>query len=634
MDKVLKNKKNIITIFKNKKISKPKLEEYLGTELSNEVINELLFLINNIVKSDSSVDIEENIINMLDYIKCLLDENENINKKAIERKVRKIEESLNTYLQEAKFTPHRKEEYIALKNNITPYLDSLTIVKKKEISHNELLYQLIYNVKNIEYIKLSLDVLNITSTPQFEGKTLLETIVITYASKLDKIDIMLDEVRYYDTVIKMLIENELSNISYEDKKKALSYLKKTKYTLKSKDRLGREKTKYISALIEYLKENVNGDKYLDELSKRYSVNIKKADGPTLGDINPYINNRVISNDFIISIDNSCTGEIDDAISCKRLPNGNYLLGIHITDIFGYFNINSAIVKEAYDKVTTIYSNGLFIPMFPMNIAIDQASLIENRPRYADSHYYEITKHGEVVSDIIMPTIITNNKKLNYEQANKIIKEDKSRNEELLTTIESLIEVEDILQRKFQTSSLYLSNKVNTLDPSCSKVGQSAAEKIVLYTMLLENSNMAEYFYKNNYPLIYRTHSFETNYEQEKENILKQLNMIGTDDIDKFIKSLIDIKPQSTYAISGSHEGLGLKHYCHSTSPERRFADLWNRYLNKRCRMENSNDPDIYKLEKETKRVIERINEQLIHINSFSIDYNEYLRKNKQKIKTK
>lgn len=153
-------------------------------------------------------------------------------------------------------------------------------------------------------------------------------------------------------------------------------------------------------------------------------------------------------------------------------------------------------------------------------------------------------------------------------------------------------------------------------------------------MLLENSNMAEYFYKNNYPLIYRTHSFETNYEQEKENILKQLNMIGTDDIDKFIKSLIDIKPQSTYAISGSHEGLGLKHYCHSTSPERRFADLWNRYLNKRCRMENSNDPDIYKLEKETKRVIERINEQLIHINSFSIDYNEYLRKNKQKIKTK
>ena len=117
----------------------------------------------------------------------------------------------------------------------------------------------------------------------------------------------------------------------------------------------------------------------------------------------------------------------------------------------------------------------------------------------------------------MPTIITNNKKLNYEQANKIIKEDKSRNEELLTTIESLIEVEDILQRKFQTSSLYLSNKVNTLDPSCSKVGQSAAEKIVLYTMLLENSNMAEYFYKNNYPLIYRTHSFETNYEQEKEH---------------------------------------------------------------------------------------------------------------------
>ena len=92
---------------------------------------------------------------------------------------------------------------------------------------------------------LSLDDLNITSTPQFEGKTLLETIVITYASKLDKIDIMLDEVRYYDTVIKMLIENELSNISYEDKKKALSYLKKTKYTLKSKDRLGREKTKYI-----------------------------------------------------------------------------------------------------------------------------------------------------------------------------------------------------------------------------------------------------------------------------------------------------------------------------------------------------------------------------------------------------
>ena len=134
-----------------------------------------------------------------------------------------------------------------------------------------------------------------------------------------------------------------------------------------------------------------------------------------------------------------------------------------------------------------------------------------------------------------------------------------------------------------------------------KIYYQVVENVLPQVYLLYNSFNNKFILLNN-----------VRYEKyKKENILKQLNMIATDDIDKFIKSLIDIKPQSTYAISGSHEGLGLKHYCHSTSPERRFADLWNRYLNKRCRMENSNDPDIYKLEKETKRVIERINEQLI-----------------------
>lgn len=631
MDRVLKNKDNIMEIFKNSCFSSLELEQYLASNSPNEIINNLLFLINNVVKEDNSINYRDSIINILTYTQSLLDLYSDINKKAIYRKIRKIVESMNTYLLESKFNLYPKNNYISFFDDLMLYLDELTSDKNK--NDNLILFNLIYKVRNIEYINISLNILNITSEPLTDGESLLRNLLNTYIERLNAIDYNLDDVRYYDSIIKMLYSNQKIQFDSDDKKDCLSFLKRLNGNLKKQKALTKEKNKYLSSLIEYFEDAVNEEKHVNELANRHFVTLDLDTNnyfETLN-INPHSSSRVLSNDYIISIDNKNTSEIDDCLSCTKLDNGNYLLGIHITDLFGILNIDSDVISDAYKHVSTIYADDLFIPMLPMNIAIDKASLIENKLRYADSHYYEITKNGEILSDKIMSTIITNNRKLSYDDVNRIIREDKCRNEELLNTIRNLRELKQILIGKFNTDFTYLNDKQDTTASSYNKAGNSEAEQIVLYTMLLENSNMAEYFYQNNYPLIYRVHSINQDHELERKTILDSLNMDRSKAALRLADLIIKTKPQSTYSLCGSHEGLGISHYCHSTSPERRFADLWNRYLIKCCRMSNYKDTEIYKLEKYTQEIVEHINEQLPHINSFIVDYNNYkklLKKNR------
>lgn len=620
MNRALQNKDKIIKLFQNNSFSSSELERYIDSKLPNEIISSLLFLVNVIVKEDSYIKYKDNILNMLIYVKSLLELHQDINKKAISKKTRKIVESMNTYILESKFSLYPKSSYVSLFDDLTPYLYELTSDKSKNNSDNLILFNLIHKVKNIEYINISLDVLNITNEPLPNGDSLLGNLLNTYIEKIDKIDNNIDDIRYYDSVIKMLCSHKKFRFDFKDKRYWLSYLYGIKNSLKRHKKLTKEKNKYISSLIEYFENTLNTKNRLIELADRHFIALDLQNNYNVLDIDPYKSSRILNNDYIISIDHKNTGEIDDCLSCSKLDNGNYLLGIHITDLFGILNIDSNIIADAYKRVSTIYGEDLFIPMLPMNLAIDKVSLVENKWRYADSHYYEITKNGEIVSDRIMPTIITNNRKLSYDDVNKIIKEGKCKNEELLSTIQNLQEIKQILIGKFHTDFTSISHQQDTFDHSYNGSGNGEAEQIVLYTMLFENSNMAEYFHKNHYPLIYRVHSFNHDHELERKNILNSLNMDNSQSTIRLADMIIKNRPQSTYALCGSHEGLGIKHYCHSTSPERRFADLWNRYLIKQCLMNRHKDKDIYSLEHDTKEIINHINEQLCHIDSFIADY--------------
>ena len=325
--------------------------------------------------------------------------------------------------------------------------------------------------------------------------------------------------------------------------------------------------------------------------------------------------RLLTKDYIISIDGENTSEVDDALSCKKLDNGNYLLGIHIADVFGELSINDSVIYEAMNRAMAIHLPGLLIPMFPSQLAKNDLSLLENKPRYADSHYFEITPDGEIVFEKMMETITYNDKRVTYDFVNSRLEnmnsDPTSDKSELDRTIRALQKVANILE-----------NKVFSNIDASSFNADTDAGKIVLYTMLLENNSQAIYASNNNYPLIYRTQTLSN-----KEIVKEASSMLKDVEDDDICKLCLEFEKTSTPAIysnNGIHEGLGIKHYCHFTSPIRRFADLWNRYLNKKYRFEKASDKEIKELFKKTDVVIDNINHQMKNIEYFTNDYNKYL----------
>ena len=155
---------------------------------------------------------------------------------------------------------------------------------------------------------------------------------------------------------------------------------------------------------------------------------------------------------------------------------------------------------------------------------------------------------------------------------------------------------------------------------------SVAEKIIIYTMLLENTNQANYFHMNNYPFIYRTDN--SSFTEKLKKDLGLPNEISDINIQRFIKEIDKDRQRVVYGMEGTVSDLVFEHYTHSTSPLRRFADLWNRYLINEIRYNNRGNID--ELYEKTLQVVDVINKRVEDISHFTNEYNKYV----GKIKTK
>ena len=114
---------------------------------------------------------------------------------------------------------------------------------------------------------------------------------------------------------------------------------------------------------------------------------------------------------IFTIDGSDTKDIDDAISLEKLPNGNYLLGVHIADVSYYVKEGSALKKEALERGNSVYLADRVIPMLPIELSNGICSLNPNVDRCAMSIEMEIDKEGNVVHKELFRSIIKSRKKI-------------------------------------------------------------------------------------------------------------------------------------------------------------------------------------------------------------------------------
>lgn len=315
----------------------------------------------------------------------------------------------------------------------------------------------------------------------------------------------------------------------------------------------------------------------------------------------------LRNETIITIDGEDAKDLDDAISLKKLDNGNYYLGVHIADVTHYVKEKSHLDKEAYTRGTSVYLIDEVIPMLPKELSNGICSLHGNVDRLTLSCFMEINKQGKVVKSKIAETVINSTERMTYTDVNKIVKnEDQDLIKKYSHIYDMLMlmkELQSILYKKrmnrgsidFEFKETKIELDENRVPINIYAYERDIANRMIEEFMLVCNETIAETMCKAEIPFVYRIHDkpkiekFETlnNFlvSLNKEPITEsQLNPKSLQKIvEEFkgqpeeqvinmliLRSLMKAK-YSQYCVN--HFGLNADYYCHFTSPIRRYPDL-------------------------------------------------------------
>lgn len=314
-------------------------------------------------------------------------------------------------------------------------------------------------------------------------------------------------------------------------------------------------------------------------------------------------------DIVFTIDGEDAKDLDDAVSVKKLENGNYILNVHIADVSHYVGENSELDKEAFIRGTSIYMLGRVIPMLPRELSNGICSLNEGEDRLTLSCSMEIDKFGKVIDSEIYKAVINVTKRMNYHDVqtilensdNKIIEkykdyiEDFKLMEELALILKNRRGEQGYLNLDIPESKIELdiNGRVKNID----KYEITFANEIIEQFMLTANEVVAEKFYWLQAPFIYRVHeepdidktkelnrflynfglkikiSNEKIYSKEFAKILEEVK--GKEE-EMVVSNLIlrTLKVARYEAQNKGHFGIASKYYCHFTSPIRRYPDLF------------------------------------------------------------
>ena len=321
------------------------------------------------------------------------------------------------------------------------------------------------------------------------------------------------------------------------------------------------------------------------------------------------NRKDLRNDIVFTIDGQDAKDLDDAVSVKKLENGNYKLDVHIADVSYYVRENSLLDKEAQIRGTSIYMLGRVIPMLPRELSNGICSLNEGEDRYTLSCTMEINSKGNVVSSDVYKAVINVTKRMNYHDVQAILdnsnKEITKKYKDYISNFKLMEELAKILKNKrAEQGYLNLDIPESKIDldingrvTNISKYETSFANEIIEQFMLKANETIAEKFFWLDAPFIYRVHE-EPDIDKVKElnkflynfglkvkivnekvyptEFAKILEEVKQKDEEKVASNLIlrTLKVARYESENQGHFGIASKYYCHFTSPIRRYPDLF------------------------------------------------------------
>ena len=308
---------------------------------------------------------------------------------------------------------------------------------------------------------------------------------------------------------------------------------------------------------------------------------------------------------IITIDGASAQDFDDAVSIKKLKNGNYLLGVHIADVSHYVTPGTPLDKDAYHRGTSVYFPGMTLPMLPERLSNDICSLRPREDRLTISVLLEIDGGGNVLSVEIYPSLIRPRERMTYDSVYKIFDGDKEEKERFSALIPDLLIMRDLAgllrEKRVKAGSLdfdlsepelvYREGNLYSVVP----LAQNEAHQVIEEFMLVANETVASYLIAKEVPLLFRIHPPPTLDRIAKlREILAHFdfsfstrNRIRSQDL-QFLLRQAEGKPEEKFIVlqvlkslklavysdeNEGHYGLAKKEYTHFTSPIRRYPDL-------------------------------------------------------------
>uniref|UniRef100_A0A671TSC4 Protein DIS3 homolog n=1 Tax=Sparus aurata TaxID=8175 RepID=A0A671TSC4_SPAAU len=311
---------------------------------------------------------------------------------------------------------------------------------------------------------------------------------------------------------------------------------------------------------------------------------------------------------VCSVDPPGCTDIDDALHCRELENGNLEVGVHIADVSHFIRPGNALDKEAANRGTTVYLCGKRIDMVPELLSSNLCSLRSNVERLAFSCIWEMNHKAEILKTRFTKSVINSKASLTYAEAQMRI-DDTSMNDDITNSLRGLNKLAKILKKqRIEKGALTLSSlevrfhiDSETHDPIDLQTKElMETNSMVEEFMLLANISVAQKIYDefpdcamlrkhpppppSNYDILLKAaKSKEVEIHTDSAKALADSLDVAKVDGFPYFNTLLRILAtrcmmQAVYFCSGMdsdfhHYGLASPIYTHFTSPIRRYADI-------------------------------------------------------------
>lgn len=312
------------------------------------------------------------------------------------------------------------------------------------------------------------------------------------------------------------------------------------------------------------------------------------------------------NILTFTIDPVDAKDFDDALSIRVLKNGYYEIGVHIADVSHYVESNTPLDEAAYQKATSVYLPDRVSPMLPEHISNVLCSLRPHEDKLTFSAVFQMSPKGTVKQYWLGKTVIHSDHRYSYEDVQEIIEKQEGHLSDEILLLNNI--AQRLRKKRFDTGAINFSSQEVRfkLDERGKPIGivvkeSKEAHQLIEEFMLLANRVVAENVFKikiNKKPLPfpYRVHDlpseekltpfiafarkFGHKFSTETPDAIAESFNTMLKDVrgkpEQHVLEQLGIRTMAKAAYTTEnigHYGLGFEHYCHFTSPIRRYPDV-------------------------------------------------------------